>query len=139
MNTAKPSARDIPCAGHRYRHLFMAMNLALSSSESVPVRRHLYLNDIVILTAPSFWIPSALSLQAVFGSFLGDFFFYSHAHVLSLAPTGEAVVISLCARRLFPKKKFCGRIGVFLVSRHHGDGLFPRQSLLITAPWNMRS
>ena len=72
--------------------VFMAMNIALSSF-SIPVPGgHLYLNDIVIVTA-------AILLDPL-GAFLGDFFFYPTPMFVSLAVHGlQALVISLFAHK----------------------------------------
>ena len=72
--------------------VFMAMNIALSSF-SIPVPGgHLYLNDIVIVTAAILLDP--------FGAFLGDFFFYPTPMFVSLAVHGlQALVISLLAHK----------------------------------------
>lgn len=96
--------------------MFMAMNVALSSF-GVPVPGgHLYLNDIVICTAGILLDPLSAFIVGGIGSFLGDFFFYPTPMFVSLATHGlQAVVISLCARRLLPgKKALAAGIGVFL-------------------------
>lgn len=96
--------------------LFLAMNVVMSSF-SIPVPGgHLYLCDIVICTAAILLDPFAAFAVGGFGSFLGDFFFYPAPMFVSLATHGlQAVVISLCAHRLFPSRKWLGAcIGVTL-------------------------
>ncbi len=116
MNTAKPAAQRYSLRRLTVTAMFMAMNVALSSF-GVPVPGgHLYLNDIVICTAAILLDPLSAFIAGGVGSFLGDFFFYPTPMFVSLATHGlQAVVISLCARRLFPEKKaLAAGIGVFL-------------------------
>ena len=96
--------------------MFLALNVALSSF-GVPVPGgHLYLNDVVICTASILLDPFAAFVVGGIGSFLGDFFFYPTPMFVSLVTHGlQAVVISLCAHHLFPKKPVLGAgIGVLL-------------------------
>ena len=96
--------------------LFLAMNVALSSF-SLPVPGgHLYLNDIVICTAAILLDPLGAFAVGGLGAFLGDFFFYPTPMFVSLVTHGlQAVVISLCAHRLFPNRRGLGAgIGVVL-------------------------
>lgn len=85
--------------------MFLALNVALSSF-GVPVPGgHLYLNDVVICTASILLDPFAAFVVGGIGAFLGDFFFYPTPMFVSLVTHGlQAVVISLCAHYLFPKK-----------------------------------
>ncbi len=120
MHTAKKTDKTLP---ERYSlrrltvtAMLMAMNVALSSF-GVPVPGgHLYLNDIVICTAGILLDPLSAFIVGGIGSFLGDFFFYPTPMFVSLATHGlQAVVISLCARRLFPgRKALAAGIGVFV-------------------------
>lgn len=120
MNTANATSQALP-EKYSLRRLtvtamFMAMNVALSSF-GVPVPGgHLYLNDIVICTAGILLDPLSAFIAGGIGSFLGDFFFYPTPMFVSLATHGlQAVVISLCARHLFPRKKvLAAGTGVFL-------------------------
>ncbi len=91
--------------------MFMALNIALSSF-GVPVPGgHFYLNDVVICTAAILLDPVSAFLVGGLGSFLGDLFFYPVPMFVSLATHGiQAVVISLCARKLFPKREKSGAI-----------------------------
>lgn len=94
--------------------MFLAMNAALSSF-GVPVPGgHLYLNDIVICTAGILLNPLGAFIAGGIGAFLGDFFFYPAPMFVSLVTHGlQAVVISLCTRRLKKDKKAAGAaIGV---------------------------
>lgn len=98
--------------------IFMAMNVALSSSIfSIPVPGgHLYINDIVIATAALLFDPLAAFIVGGVGAFLGDALFYPTPMFVSLVTHGlQAVVISLCARKLFKEKEALGGvIGVIL-------------------------
>ena len=96
--------------------LFMAMNVALSSFGMPVPGGHLYLNDIIICTAAILLDPLGAFAVGGIGAFLGDFFFYPAPMFVSLVTHGlQAVVISLCAHRLFPSRKALGAgIGVVL-------------------------
>ena len=96
--------------------LFTAMNVVLSSF-SIPVPGgHLYLCDIAICTAAILLDPVAAFAAGGLGSFLGDMFFYPAPMFVSLATHGlQAVVISICAHRLFPRHRWLGAgVGVTL-------------------------
>ena len=82
-----------------------AMNIALSSF-GVPVPGgHLYLNDVIICFAALLLDPLAAFCVGGIGAFIGDMIFYPAPMFVSLVTHGlQAVVISLCAHRLFPKK-----------------------------------
>ena len=93
-----------------------AMNIALSSF-GVPVPGgHLYLNDVIICFAALLLDPLAAFCVGGIGAFIGDMIFYPAPMFVSLVTHGlQAVVISLCARRLLPGKKIAaGVIGVTL-------------------------
>lgn len=85
--------------------VFMAMNVALCSF-SIPVPGgHLYLCDIIICTAAILLDPVGAFVAGGVGAFLGDLFFYPAPMFVSLVTHGlQAVVISLCVRRLRAKK-----------------------------------
>ena len=91
--------------------LFMAMNIVLSSF-SIPVPGgHLYLNDVVICTAAIILDPVAAFFVGGVGAFLGDMIFYPAPMFVSLVTHGvQAVVISLCANRLFKNRELLGAI-----------------------------
>ena len=96
--------------------LFTAMTVVLSSF-SIPVPGgHLYLCDISICTAAILLDPVAAFAAGGLGSFLGDLFFYPAPMFVSLATHGlQAVVISICAHRLFPRRRWIGAsVGVTL-------------------------
>ncbi len=90
-----------------------AMNIALSSF-GVPVPGgHLYLNDIVICFAALLLDPLAAFCVGGVGAFIGDMLFYPAPMFVSLVVHGlQAVVISLCARRLPGSKVAASVIGV---------------------------
>jgi uncharacterized membrane protein len=96
--------------------LFMALNIALSSF-GVPVPGgHFYLNDVVICTAAILLDPVDAFIVGGIGAFIGDMIFYPVPMFVSLATHGlQAVVISLCTRKILPNKKMAGAItGVIL-------------------------
>lgn len=78
----------------------------LFSSLSLPVPGgHLYLNDIIICVASILLDPLGAFLVGGVGAFLGDFFFYPTPMFVSLVTHGlQAVVISLCSRKLLKDK-----------------------------------
>ena len=93
--------------------LFTAMNVVLSMSIfSVPVPGgHLYLNDVIICTAAILLDPLAAFVVGGVGSFLGDMFFYPAPMFVSLVTHGiQAVVVSLCAHRLFKDRPIWGAV-----------------------------
>ena len=92
-----------------------AMNIALSSF-GVPVPGgHLYLNDVIICFAALLLDPLAAFCVGGIGAFIGDMIFYPAPMFVSLVTHGlQAVVISLCARRLPGNKVTASIIGVAL-------------------------
>lgn len=96
--------------------MLTAVNIALSSY-GIPVPGgHLYLNDVIICTAAILLDPLAAFIVGGIGAFLGDFFFYPTPMFVSLVTHGlQAVVISLCVRKLFPgRKALAAGIGVII-------------------------
>ena len=88
--------------------LFMGMNIIMSMSVlSIPVPGgHFYLCDVVICTAAILLDPVAAFIVGGVGSFLGDALFYPAPMFVSLVTHGlQAVVISLCAHRLWQGKR----------------------------------
>ena len=85
--------------------LFMAINVVMSSF-GIPVPGgHLYLNDVIICTAAILLNPLEAFLVGGLGALLGDLFFYPTPMFVSLVTHGlQAVVISLCAHKMMPKK-----------------------------------
>lgn len=93
--------------------MLTAVNIVMSSSVlSVPVPGgHMYLNDMVITFAAVVLDPFYAFVVGGIGAFLGDMFFYPTPMFVSLVTHGvQAVVISLCARKLFTGKKQLGAI-----------------------------
>ena len=84
--------------------MLMAMNIIMSSSIlSIPVPGgHMYLNDIVIVTAAVLLDPFLAFLVGGVGAFIGDLLFYPAPMFVSLAVHGiQALVISLFVHRTF--------------------------------------
>ena len=82
--------------------LLMALNIIMSTSVlSVPVPGgHMYLNDVIIVTAAILLEPFYAFLVGGVGAFLGDMLFYPAPMFVSLAVHGlQAVVISLFVHR----------------------------------------
>ena len=85
--------------------LFMALNVVMSSFGLPVPGGHLYLNDVIICTAAILLDPVGAFAVGGIGAFLGDFFFYPTPMFVSLVVHGlQAVVISLCTRKLFKDK-----------------------------------
>lgn len=83
--------------------LLLAINIIMSMSIfSIPVPGgHMYLNDLIICTAAILLEPFYAFAVGGLGAFLGDMFFYPTPMFVSLVTHGlQAVVISLCTRRL---------------------------------------
>ena len=82
--------------------LLMALNIIMSTSVlSVPVPGgHMYLNDVIIVTAAILLEPFYAFLVGGVGAFLGDMLFYPAPMFVSLAVHGlQSVVISLFVHR----------------------------------------
>ena len=82
--------------------LLMAMNIIMSTSVlSIPVPGgHMYLNDVIIVTAAILLEPFYAFLVGGVGAFIGDMLFYPAPMFVSLAVHGlQAVVISLFVHR----------------------------------------
>ena len=82
--------------------LLMAVNIALSSF-GIPVPGgRMYLNDIVICLAAILLDPFHAFMVGGVGAFIGDMLFYPAPMFVSLVTHGvQAIVISLCSRKLF--------------------------------------
>ncbi len=96
--------------------IFMALNIAVSTF-SIPVPGgHFYINDMVICTAAILLDPFLAFCVGGVGAFLGDLLFYPTPMFVSLVTHGlQAIVVSLCARKLFAKKQVIGAsVGVLL-------------------------
>ena len=87
--------------------VLMAMNIIMSTSVlSVPVPGgHMYLNDVIIVTAAVLLDPFCAFLVGGVGAFIGDMLFYPAPMFVSLVTHGlQAVVISLIAHKAFRNK-----------------------------------
>ena len=87
--------------------VLMAMNIIMSTSVlSVPVPGgHMYLNDVIIVTAAVLLDPFCAFLVGGVGAFIGDMLFYPAPMFVSLVTHGlQAVVISLVAHRTLRSK-----------------------------------
>ena len=111
--------------------MLMALNIAMSSF-SIPVPGgHLYLNDVVICTAAILLDPLGAFIVGGVGAFLGDFFFYPAPMFVSLLTHGlQAVVVSLCAHKLFMNRRSRGA----LVGVHQRGGLLHWPCLCVRYP-----
>lgn len=109
MDAANTLRKRSPVRWLTVTALLMAMNIALSSFGMPVPGGHLYLNDIVICTAAILLDPLGAFAVGGIGAFLGDLFFYPLPMFVSLVTHGlQAVVISLCAHRLFPRRRAMG-------------------------------
>ena len=97
MNEKQRSIRKLTVAA-----VLMAMNIIMSTSVlSVPVPGgHMYLNDVIIVTAAVLLEPLYAFLVGGVGAFIGDMLFYPAPMFVSLAVHGlQAVLISLFVHR----------------------------------------
>ena len=97
MNERQLSTRRLAVAA-----VLMAMNIIMSTSVlSVPVPGgHMYLNDVIIVTAAVLLEPFYAFLVGGVGAFIGDMLFYPAPMFVSLAVHGlQAVLISLFVHR----------------------------------------
>ena len=116
MSSQTPLRKKYPTKWLTVTAMLMAMNVVMSSF-SIPVPGgHLYLNDAVICTAAILLDPLGAFIVGGIGAFLGDFFFYPAPMFVSLVTHGlQAVVISLCVRKLPAKHRISGALlGVIL-------------------------
>ena len=93
--------------------LLMAMNIIMSTSVLIiPVPGgHMYLNDVVIVTAAVLLEPFFAFLVGGVGAFIGDMLFYPAPMFVSLVTHGlQAVVISLFVHKFFARKQVRGSI-----------------------------
>ena len=109
---------EIPVKALTTTALLMAMNIIMSTSIlSVPVPGgHMYLNDVIIVTAAILLEPFYAFLVGGVGAFLGDMLFYPAPMFVSLAVHGlQAVVISLFVHRFLKEKPFIASLmGTFI-------------------------
>ena len=89
--------------------LLMALNIIMSTSVlSVPVPGgHMYLNDVIIVTAAILLEPFYAFLVGGVGAFIGDMLFYPAPMFVSLVVHGaQAVIISLFVHKFMKEKPF---------------------------------
>ena len=87
--------------------LLLAINIIMSMSIfSIPVPGgHMYLNDLIIVTAAILLGPIQAFIVGGVGAFIGDFLFYPAPMFVSLITHGlQAIIISVCTRHLIKNK-----------------------------------
>ena len=95
-------SQSIPVRKLTVTAVLLAMNIIMSSSVlSVPVPGgHMYLNDVIIVTAAVLLEPFYACLVGGVGAFIGDMIFYPTPMFVSLVVHGlQALVISLFVHR----------------------------------------
>ena len=93
--------------------MLMAMNIIMSSSVlSIPVPGgHMYLNDVIIVTAAILLDPLPAFLVGGVGAFIGDLLFYPAPMFVSLAVHGiQALIISLFVHQIMKNSPVKGSI-----------------------------
>lgn len=104
---------EIPTRKLTVTAVLLAMNVIMSSSVlSVPVPGgHMYLNDVIIVTAAILLDPLYAMFVGGVGAFLGDLIFYPTPMFVSLVTHGlQALVVSLFARKLMKAKPVAGSV-----------------------------
>lgn len=107
------SGSQIPVKQLTVTAVLMAMNIIMSTSVlSVPVPGgHMYLNDVIIVTAAVLLEPFFAFLVGGVGAFIGDMLFYPAPMFVSLAVHGvQALVISLFVHRWMKDRPVAGSI-----------------------------
>ena len=102
MRNSEISARKLTLTA-----ILMAMNIIMSTSIlSIPVPGgHMYLNDVIIVTAAVLLEPFYALLVGGLGAFIGDMLFYPTPMLVSLVTHGlQAYVISLFVHRIMKGK-----------------------------------
>ena len=102
MENTRSSAKKLTVAA-----VLMAMNIIMSiSALSIPVPGgHMYLNDVIIVTAAVLLEPFYALLVGGVGAFVGDLLFYPPPMFVSLVSHGlQALVISLFVHRWMKHK-----------------------------------
>ena len=98
--------------------VLMAMNIIMSiSALSIPVPGgHMYLNDVIIVTAAVLLDPLYALLVGGVGAFIGDMLFYPPPMFVSLVTHGlQAVVVSLISHRILKRRQaLASGIGVIV-------------------------
>ena len=108
MNTAKFPLKKMTAAA-----MLMAMNIIMSSSVlSIPVPGgHMYLNDVIIVTAAVLLDPLLAFVVGGGGAFIGDLLFYPAPMFVSLAVHGlQAFVISVFVHRIMKNNEVKGSL-----------------------------
>lgn len=97
--------------------IMMSMVIALSFF-GIPVPGgHMYLNDVVIVTAAILLDPLLAFCAGGIGAFLGDFFFYPTPMFVSLVVHGvQAIVISLFSRKRNLKMSIVGVVIAWIIT-----------------------
>lgn len=104
---------EIPARKLTVTALLMAMNIIMSTSVlSIPVPGgHMYLNDVIIVTAAVLLEPFYAFLVGGVGAFIGDMLFYPTPMFVSLAVHGvQAALISLFVHRWMKQKPLTASI-----------------------------
>ena len=102
MNSTQQSVKKLTVTA-----VLMAMNIIMSiSALSIPVPGgHMYLNDVIIVTAAVLLEPFYAFLVGGVGAFIGDMLFYPAPMFVSLVSHGlQAVVISLFVHKWMKKQ-----------------------------------
>lgn len=102
MRSSEISARKLTITA-----ILMAMNIIMSTSIlSIPVPGgHMYLNDVIIVTAAVLLEPFYAMLVGGLGAFIGDLLFYPTPMFVSLVTHGlQAYVIALFVHRILKGK-----------------------------------
>ena len=108
MNENKIRTKDLTVTA-----LLMALNIIMSTSVlSIPVPGgHMYLNDVIIVTAAILLDPFYAFLVGGVGAFIGDMLFYPAPMFVSLAVHGlQAVIISLFVHRWMKERPLSASI-----------------------------
>ena len=103
MRNSEISARKLTITA-----ILMAMNIIMSTSIlSIPVPGgHMYLNDVIIVTAAVLLEPFYAMLVGGLGAFIGDLLFYPTPMFVSLVTHGlQAYVIALFVHRILKGKE----------------------------------
>ena len=108
MNSTKFPLKKLTAAA-----MLMAMNIIMSSSVlSIPVPGgHMYLNDVIIVTAAVLLEPLYACMVGGVGAFIGDLLFYPAPMFVSLVVHGlQALVISFFVHRLMKNDQVKGSV-----------------------------
>lgn len=106
-------SQTIPVRKLTVTAVLLAMNVIMSSSVlSIPVPGgHMYLNDLIIVTAAVLLEPFYAMFVGGVGAFLGDLLFYPTPMFVSLVTHGlQAMVVSLFVHRLMKSRPVAGSV-----------------------------